>query len=271
MAWEKWDSVHGESEQISRQKSAAKGACTPVRLSGAVGFFQGQHGQYETTLDTCQCVDFSRRKLPCKHMYRLAMELGLFSNGGIVERDSSAIVIPKNEHEKVLTNLVGIVENYPNDEQLRLKEIICDLTYRNLGVSFSHRFPLLSDISDTGLLILETHYDLFPEHYRKKQLISMIDASGIEVPPTEKTQKAKIQWVCNRIDEFGPILFPNDAIVSMPSGMNAIGKHLYKYLHRKFDDDFIYNAPEDESGNIVLPDDEATKVLNLFGTTPDSF
>lgn len=271
MAWDKWNLVHRESEQVSRQKSATKAACTPVSISGSVGFFQGKHGRYETTLDMCQCLDFSRRKLPCKHMYRLAMELDLFSNGGTVEADPSAIVVPQKEHEQALVGLVGIVENYSDDEQLRLKEIICDLTYRNLAVSFSHLFPLLSDISGAGLLVLERRYDLFPDYYRKKQLISMIGASGIEVPPTEKTQKAKIQWVCDRIDEFGPILFPDDVIVSMPSGINAIGKHLYKYLHRKFDEEFIYDAPEDENGNIVLPNDEATRVLNLFGTSPNDF
>lgn len=271
MAWDKWNAVHGESEQVSRQKSATKGACTPVNISGFVGFFQGKYGQYETTLDMCQCIDFSRRKLPCKHMYRLAMELGLFSCGRKVESDPSAIVVPKEQHEQLLMDLVAIVENYTDDEQLRLKNIICNLTYAHCDITFSHIFPLLSDISDTGLLVLERRYDLFPDHYRKKDLISMISSFEIEIPETEKTQKAKIQWVRDRIDEYGPILFPDDVIVSMPSGMNAMGKHLYKYLHRKFDDEFIYNAPEDENGNIVLPDDEATKILNLFGTAPDIF
>lgn len=32
--------------------------------------------QYEVTLDSCTCMDFQRRHRPCKHMYRLAHELG---------------------------------------------------------------------------------------------------------------------------------------------------------------------------------------------------
>lgn len=32
---------------------------------------------YRTTLTQCECVDFRMRGKPCKHMYRLAMELGL--------------------------------------------------------------------------------------------------------------------------------------------------------------------------------------------------
>ena len=32
---------------------------------------------YEVTLDSCTCKDFERTRHPCKHMYRLALELGL--------------------------------------------------------------------------------------------------------------------------------------------------------------------------------------------------
>ncbi len=30
-----------------------------------------------TSLTKCNCADFERRKLPCKHIYRLAVELGI--------------------------------------------------------------------------------------------------------------------------------------------------------------------------------------------------
>lgn len=33
---------------------------------------------YHTTLTSCTCPDFAERQLPCKHMYRLAEELGYF-------------------------------------------------------------------------------------------------------------------------------------------------------------------------------------------------
>jgi len=36
------------------------------------------NGLYKhATLESCTCPDFKERKLPCKHMYRLASELGL--------------------------------------------------------------------------------------------------------------------------------------------------------------------------------------------------
>uniref|UniRef100_UPI0028A2CD53 SWIM zinc finger family protein n=1 Tax=Oscillibacter sp. TaxID=1945593 RepID=UPI0028A2CD53 len=35
---------------------------------------------YHTTLYKCSCPDFSRRNIVCKHMFRLAMEVGLLFN-----------------------------------------------------------------------------------------------------------------------------------------------------------------------------------------------
>lgn len=32
---------------------------------------------YSTSLSDCTCPDFQRRKLPCKHIYKLALELGI--------------------------------------------------------------------------------------------------------------------------------------------------------------------------------------------------
>lgn len=37
---------------------------------------------YHTTLNDCTCPDFQRRHQPCKHMYRIALELGLLSDLG---------------------------------------------------------------------------------------------------------------------------------------------------------------------------------------------
>ena len=42
-----------------------------VSIYGSDGF------PYSVSLDSCECVDYGRRNLPCKHMLRLALELGL--------------------------------------------------------------------------------------------------------------------------------------------------------------------------------------------------
>ena len=78
MDFGKWVGVNDSPDQIKRLESAKKSACTPLSISQEDGaaIFSGSHGTYSTTLESCTCVDFSRRKLPCKHMFRLAIELG---------------------------------------------------------------------------------------------------------------------------------------------------------------------------------------------------
>lgn len=38
----------------------------------------GSDGTYDVTLNSCTCHDFQMRQLPCKHIYKLAFELGYF-------------------------------------------------------------------------------------------------------------------------------------------------------------------------------------------------
>lgn len=40
-------------------------------------FYGRTGGVYAVSLDGCDCADFQRRRLPCKHMIRLAVELGI--------------------------------------------------------------------------------------------------------------------------------------------------------------------------------------------------
>ncbi|MCL2600604.1 MAG: SWIM zinc finger family protein [Treponema sp.] len=71
---------HAEADAVKRQVSACNKDITPVSVDAGlgIGVFAGSSKNYSTTLGKCECVDFSKRKLPCKHMYRLAHELGIF-------------------------------------------------------------------------------------------------------------------------------------------------------------------------------------------------
>ena len=67
--------LHSEKDQLKRQKSALSLQMTSVDKVLKSGVIKN----YSVTLENCTCVDFSRRQKPCKHMYRLAMDLGLFT------------------------------------------------------------------------------------------------------------------------------------------------------------------------------------------------
>jgi len=79
--WQKWENCHASDEQRARMRQVINEDLTVKRIDKATrsGSFVGkQRGLYCTTLASCSCADFKARKLPCKHMYKLAYDLGGF-------------------------------------------------------------------------------------------------------------------------------------------------------------------------------------------------
>lgn len=67
--------IHTEDEQISRMRRATDKwiYLFPSTFTGQSAKILGTScGIYETSFSACSCMDFYKRKLPCKHMYRLA-------------------------------------------------------------------------------------------------------------------------------------------------------------------------------------------------------
>ena len=70
--------IDAHPEQIKRIKKAKEAKCQPLTVDSVAktAVFQGSGKKpYETNLDSCTCRDYFVRRLPCKHMYRLRMEL----------------------------------------------------------------------------------------------------------------------------------------------------------------------------------------------------
>ena len=69
------DSIQNEREQQSRMVKAHKDNLYifPDTFDGSSAFILGSEGNvYKTSFISCTCMDFQKRKLPCKHMYKLA-------------------------------------------------------------------------------------------------------------------------------------------------------------------------------------------------------
>ena len=77
--WQRWDPVHGQTDQLRRIERALQETYnikTFDEINGSAVFIGGG-GKYKTNLLKCSCPDFKKRKLPCKHMYKIAYDLGL--------------------------------------------------------------------------------------------------------------------------------------------------------------------------------------------------
>lgn len=113
--------IHETEEQAKRISSGKMSSCTPAILdkNNCCASFHGRRGNYETHLDSCTCTDFSRRSLPCKHIYRLALELGLlsgsvssYSHGGYTWKEAVDILekYPEAVQEEFLSHFYSSKE-----------------------------------------------------------------------------------------------------------------------------------------------------------------
>jgi hypothetical protein len=76
--WSHWRDCHKMASQITRQKRAYGCYLKQIDKTDASDVFIGRDADtYFTTLTDCTCRDFEKNYGPCKHMYRLAKELGL--------------------------------------------------------------------------------------------------------------------------------------------------------------------------------------------------
>lgn len=80
-----YEELHNNEEQLLRQErsAAVEFETFNSETKSAVVKDKG----YTVTLESCTCRDFIVRDLPCKHMYKLAARLNLFTNKTIRSRE----------------------------------------------------------------------------------------------------------------------------------------------------------------------------------------
>lgn len=78
--WHTWDEYNSTTDQLRRIQRACEETFN-IRYEDTVrgtALFVGGSGKYNTSLTECSCPDFKKRRLPCKHMYKLAVDMKLF-------------------------------------------------------------------------------------------------------------------------------------------------------------------------------------------------
>lgn len=275
--WKKWDNVHDEPDQKKRFSSSKKGECTPVSVNPdeRSGVFSGSHGVYQTSLNECTCIDFSRRKKPCKHMYRLAMELGVWGDKKEAESDAFLRKVPRSELRQLTIDLVSRIENCSEDTQSELQIILIEFLYRKHNDPFYYKDgTIIKPLVDAGLLDGSPCYIYFLENMKKKDMLIAIQSQGDELPPDCKLKHDVAAWMISKSDKYGPLLFEHCMKVTPSEELLRVAPSIYKYLHRKFDEsarsELYYDPDVGETLRIKkdLPDDFETGLLHMFGTYP---
>ena len=74
------ENMHNTTDQIKRFEKSSSIVPVSIDKDKGTAEFLGSDGNiYNTTLESCDCMDFNMRQMPCKHMYRLAVECGIIN------------------------------------------------------------------------------------------------------------------------------------------------------------------------------------------------
>lgn len=256
-AWE--EKTHTTEHAKKRIELAKEPELTPIEVDATNmrACFSGNHGKYTAFLDDCSCEDFRRNRLPCKHIYRLAIELGAME--GAAESNRSTIPFPRSEQVS-LSDTIDLVEALPEGSQKRLLEIAGN-TKQDLR--FQLKYHGIDELLRSGLVIEtkpESRQIIWP---KKGEITKLLDQGGIAYDP--KAKKDELQRICwEHLSEKAKELFESWIVVDVSPNFNR--RQIHYYLHRKFGFSLFFN-PETASTEKTpllktnLPDDEVTDEL----------
>lgn len=161
------DLDHNDPYKLIRQERACTSPLTPLDLDikKGVAHFRGAERDYKTTLTACECMDFQRHALPCKHMYRLAYELDIFMLDGTVEAvPEPNKLLHQNEFNILLHKLSK------ND-----RELISVISYHPDIVRRTDVRRLL----DLELIVISTDKYLLLNHYKRDELFALLPSDAL--------------------------------------------------------------------------------------------
>ncbi len=250
-AWENWPaSIHQEPDQIKRQESAKKAETTPKEINDDYAVFKGSEKDYKTTLVSCTCVDFGRRKKPCKHMYRLAFELGAFPMDYVDVDLSIGIELRIGEAMKIINGL-------PDDLQKKYMDIIYDVYY---GKGYS-----LAACDDVPLLLQAKLIKDYPDRATILSKLKKDELFKLAPDADKKLKKPElIDYIIQNVDIDYTTVLGDKRMVALDDSVNKIALAMYRKLYDKF-------RPEEPEIETEVDDDTGGTRVTFFANLFDRF
>ena len=118
-----WTEHPADTDEEKRLASAQQSKTSPLSVDKEheTGVFYGSGKlPYQTSLAACTCNDFVKRKKPCKHVYRLAMELGIIHLDYKTGRSSGE----RNEAQISFEDSIALVEQLSEAAQKHIENML---------------------------------------------------------------------------------------------------------------------------------------------------
>lgn len=238
------DSVHESEDQVKRFANSKKSDTTPlsVDLENKCATFEGSGKvPYAVTLNSCTCRDFIMRKLPCKHIYRLALECHLIE-------DQYQSGINKNEAQKVINNTaltladaVANIETLSIESQESFKDFLYFYIYRDKGPVSLKCDGRYDSLIKCGIAVPVVNYQSLLSAYNRSELFLRLSDIGVTDVKKNISYKKLVEWCLTTIPDKIPDICHDGYTLDLPLPYVTSKQKMYSYLHRKFDNDVYYD------------------------------
>lgn len=218
MNFGKWDStIHNDSEQLKRIATAKKADTTPTavnRENNTAEFKGSGKNPYITTLDSCTCGDFFRRKLPCKHIYRLALEL-----------EGSEVEEGVNKNELTYVELPCDIFALPAESQEMLYNMCVGNIYHDKRVFFFERNEFSELLFYKGFCVQDVPTAEFMSEFPVAEIKVILFSLGIEGLPKRTSKKTTfVAWIDEHFESIAALV--NERCIFL-----EFGEHFEKLKH----------------------------------------
>jgi len=168
---------------------------------------------YCTSLSGCDCEDFKRRNLPCKHMYKLACELGVIDeNWDLSGLSSDLKELLDLLSPTAIRTLIRLMDNYRH-------------TYK-----FEISKKSVSVLVRSGLLIENNSYTLIlDKNYSKNELLAFLSPSTSCTISSKDKKPQIISYIIENEPKLLKALCDKYYTVSFSDIVNDNFDYIYRY------------------------------------------
>lgn len=271
-----WDQAkHNLPDQQKRIASAKKAATSPESIDkdAGIGIFPSSgKNPYQTTFVSCTCVDFSKRHLPCKHMYRLAMECGQFD--GAFSTGENKNVAQKRQLS--LSEAISEIEKLTEEQQKIIARMLYEILYHSAAFVEVEQCSESEQLLSCPLILHNGIVDTLTvlQRMRKSDIVVLLEKHGcLYDTKLKKTDLAT--WCVENVPGIHNDL-PVINLLSFTEIFSKVQRKTYSYLLRKYSWDYFYEDDIGEyqcphgsewgkSGLYWFPDDDITALLTKYG------
>lgn len=200
-AFGKWsEAVHRTEKQKRAIEKAVRSETTPVSVDREEesGVFWGSGKDlYQTTLSSCTCSEFVNFKVPCKHIYRLAMELGIIDR----EYKTGTSKGERLERQISLEDAISVLEGLSPDAFQRALEMLAVLKEERHNPHLVTEPDIIREFRACPLMVENP----FPTEetlwlYERGELLDIAAKAGVEYSGRKNIAKEKlIRWMMENI------------------------------------------------------------------------